>query len=1048
MFDDLDSASDVDLVPTSPLHKTFSNTEKKEMESEASPVTQEGHQSEKQPRCQMVPVEDTVQPAMKSASPKLDIDMDSPFKEHRPMKTSSPIEGNMDMEEQDYEKDRTVSPILFACEDDLQEEQKTVPLHFHKPQCNVQITQDSGDAELESPPKKFALSKSKTSTHTKKEALSCKETDPVTEKTPNKCQTPALEAPQKTPKQWSTDPPVPAVRQEPQHSAHEKKSESTNRQLPVEMCTSVGKNMTAFLQKLRDIGQPKRACPMKSLSLVKEPTPPEPEDVFLILEDDTPLRFSIPSKKGQSKSISRQRQSKTSSTDEERSVDKGTKDSQPEKAGRSKMPSKQSKAADKAEDQPKDSATSESVKGKSTLKKEKKAPKSSEVRRSESIKNSKENAKKSRAKSLKGTRERIQVSDAVKETLSVETLKKQNQEQSSEEHGGAVDPYSPGQQAEQNFGPAKEIKEPEAKRKVISKDPANGKVKQTKSSSADEGNSSEVNQGLGRRKRNKPGEWWLNYSLSTEETKVTDPPVVKKSKQSHKKPRATEPLPIKARKEGDLEERNQKQSAPSPSETAMQKTEKKKAKLTKKRTKRREKPHESTPTDKEFNDDQEEQQQFPDQDLDPGLLSPVAPLHREHSLAAGERMYDRIYHHTPNEKMPGTPAPISPQRTLPKEHVKTPVQERRRRKPTGSWWKVNEISEDVESISTQPQNPNPKSPKTHKGRGMQPKRRKSPAVGTPKNGNMAVSPKPQGGAPEPLPKQKPLSAPKTVKCSLATFKDIFTSGAETPDVANSSDTREKSSHKMLFSVQEEQSIQSSNVIGRPAEEPVQVLATDCIKLNKTDTATVAMYGAESRKRRSWPSNHDILQDSHSDSTLKGLRSGPSSMIKLDHYEENEDLTLPSSRDVHPVLSESELCGSPLRPLVLQVKDKANLTEWLTSLWPVMIDNGSEMTPDHFNWYFYQGRAMGFHMDLHCGSFCNGKILLGSYMKKPLWVDHYATTVFNILTSCVNMTINGKESHFNPGQSFMVPHGHAYSIQNLTEEPAVLYFNRMLAGSPD
>ncbi|XP_071392025.1 nucleolar and coiled-body phosphoprotein 1-like [Centroberyx affinis] len=984
---------------------------------------------------------------MKSLSPKLDIDMDSPFKEHRPMKTSSPIatSWNMDLEEQDYEKDRTVSPILFACEDDVQEELKTVPLPIQKPQCNGQITQESGDAELESPPNKFALSKSKTSTHTKKEALSCKETDPVTEKTPNKCQTPDLEAPQKTPKQGSTDPPVPAVRQETQHSAHEKKSESTNRQLPVEMCTSVGKNMTAFLQKLRDVEQPKRACPMKSLSLVKEPTPPEPEDDFLILEDATPLWFSIPSKKGHSKSISRQRQSKTSSTDEERSVDKGTKDSQPEKAGRSKMPSKETKAADKAEDQPKDSATSESVKGKSTLKKEKKAPKSSEVRRSESIKNSKENAKKSQVKSLKGTRERIQVSDAVKETLSVETLKEQNQEQSSEEHGGAVDPYSPGQQAEQNFGPAKEIIKPEAKRKVISKDPANGKAKQTKPS-AGEGSSSEDNQGLGRRKRNKPGEWWLNCSLSAEETKVTDPPVVKKSKQNHKKPRAKEPLPIKARKEEDLEERNQKQSAPSPSETAMRKTEKKKARLTKKRTKRRETPHESTPTDKEFNDDQEEQHQFPDRDLDPGLLSPVALLHREHSLAAGERIFDRIYHHTPNKKMPGTPAPISPQRTLPKEHVKTLVPERRRRKPTSSWWKVNELSEDVESISSQPQNPNPKSPKTPKGRGTQPKRRKSPALGSPKNGNMAVSPKPQGGAPEPLPKEKPLSASKTVKRSSATFKDIFTSGAEIPAAASGRDTRQKSSRKM-FSVQEEQSVQSSNVTGCPAEEPVQVPATDHIKLNKTDSASVAMYGAESRKRRSWPSNHEILQDSHSDSMLS-LRSGPYSMIKLDHYEENEDCTLPSSRDVHPVLSESELCGPPLRPLVLQVKDKANLTEWFKSLWPVMIDNGSEMTPDHFNWYFYQGRALGFHMDLHCRSFCNGKILLGSYMKKPLWVDHNATTVFNVLTSCVNMTINGKESHFNPGQSFMVPHGHAYSIQNLTEEPAVLYFNRMLAGSPD
>lgn len=58
----------------------------------------------------------------------------------------------------------------------------------------------------------------------------------------------------------------------------------------------------------------------------------------------------------------------------------------------------------------------------------------------------------------------------------------------------------------------------------------------------------------------------------------------------------------------------------------------------------------------------------------------------------------------------------------------------------------------------------------------------------------------------------------------------------------------------------------------------------------------------------------------------------------------------------------------------------------------MFTGGADVTPDQFDWYCYQGRAFGIHVDLNSGSFCSGKMLLGSYMKKPLWVDHSATTV--------------------------------------------------------
>lgn len=69
-------------------------------------------------------------------------DLDIPFKAHRPVKTSSPIEENMVVEELDNEKDRVVSPLLFACEDEGKEEAKTEPLLIQNPRCNGHVTEE------------------------------------------------------------------------------------------------------------------------------------------------------------------------------------------------------------------------------------------------------------------------------------------------------------------------------------------------------------------------------------------------------------------------------------------------------------------------------------------------------------------------------------------------------------------------------------------------------------------------------------------------------------------------------------------------------------------------------------------------------------------------------------------------------------------------------------------------------------------------------------------------------------------------------------------
>ncbi len=96
---------------------------------------------------------------------------------------------------------------------------------------------------------------------------------------------------------------------------------------------------------------------------------------------------------------------------------------------------------------------------------------------------------------------------------------------------------------------------------------------------------------------------------------------------------------------------------------------------------------------------------------------------------------------------------------------------------------------------------------------------------------MAVSSKPLGGAPLTPLRVKPLSAPKTIKRSLATLNDIFTSVMETPTVVSSRDAGQNNRR---------------NVAARPAEE---VAATD----STAEKHILSMDASES--------NHETPQDS-------------------------------------------------------------------------------------------------------------------------------------------------------------------------------------------
>ncbi|XP_035474506.1 uncharacterized protein si:ch211-161h7.4 isoform X2 [Scophthalmus maximus] len=1014
MFDDLDSSSLSDVVLASSPQPRRSRGDK-----EASLVPQKGDPAEKHSQCQKGPEGNVPITVTRSTSPKLEIDSDVLFKMDGPVKTSSPIEakeGVVDgggLEEEDNERIPIVSPILFDCEEDGNKEAKTRLPNVQEPQCN------GDDSELQTPPSKVTLRKPTMSTHKEGKGLKTR--------------------------QHNADEPA----------APEKLSSSAHSQAVAETSARAGKDMSVFLQKLRDAGQSKPACHKKSLTPVKVAVPPpEPEDDFRILEDDAPLWFTIPSKTATGR---RQRQSRSSSTDKESSTDKGTKDSPEEakaelaiepvdqtqektkkKNGRVKKnevtrpendkeeltspedlpagdtveqekPNKKkrelkkipSKECDKAEEEPKETARKETVEEKNAEKMETKVQKSS--------KDGRGNAKMSRTKPPKRTRKVTRGPEDVKEMVCDEAVKEpsedQNNEKQAEDWGSNSD---------------KEIMNLHAR---TANDSAHGKAR--KDSLPAESPIS------GRRKRKPTGQWWLCSPETTEET--NNWPTHNRSKQHDAEPGAAEPSPVKKKKDSPLKKRDRRRPAPSSSQTTTQAKEKK-TQRNKKRPARGDAHNKTKAAEEVPNTSEEEQQQqdVPDQDPDPEWASPFVSTHTDHSLSSGDRVIQKVYHRTSNEKLSNTPAPVRPER--PPEPLTAVDPEKRTRITPRSWWTVNDMSKEEQSISSLPQLPRLKEPKsgekTNKRSKTKPSR--SPGLRTPKNGNVTARLKPLGGAHVLLQKLKPMCTPKTVKRSLATFKDIFMSASETPTTVSGRNASQRNTLSVAACTAEEAPATYPVTQGRAEEDGNNVNA------------------GEFRSTQNSPPNQDVLRDDrcHPENTLEDLMSGPSSWsTEPNQYETSDNLILPPS-SVPAAHSLPDFCPPPLRPLILQPKDKSNLTEWFKSLWSSTGNKGSEITPDHFDWFFYQGRALGVLVDLNCGSFCNGKILLGSKSKKPLWVDHFATTVFNLLTSSVKVTVNGKKTLFDPGQSFMVQCGRAYSIENVTAQPAVLYFTRLLAESSD
>ncbi|XP_036801516.1 protein piccolo isoform X3 [Oncorhynchus mykiss] len=893
-------------------------------------------------------------------------------------------------------------------------------------------------------------------------------------------------------------------------------------QPPEKEATPERKATSSFLQKLREAGQSKPAW--KALaSPVREAPLTDLEDDFLILEDDGPSWFSLRRKTDPNRTTAtpQPQQKDQSYSSNDASADTLTKASQSEKdtaklrsGGTAEVKTKEKNAtggsslipvltkstarkkrdsspqgdgpveADHIEQDPKkkvNNPLSEPTAGylepgggakpkpsqsKARTKTEKNVPRISKFQAG--IQGNKVNPKTSRGRGLQSGKTRRLSAGAGEEPVSME-----------EESEAASD---------QDVSPVLQLA-PTGQRLV--KVPANRKAKEVGPSPTGEADSSQagqLTQSAGKRKRIKPGPWWLTSPFNTQVTETVNTHTANKYKHNNKKTK-TKPARYSSVESGQEEgtsrplfNQNAKkkpssnqtaenkplsnqttENKPWSNQTAEHKAEKPKRGRTKKqKTTSREEParpegqREEEEAEASTAEQQEEQQEL-------GGLSPMPSPLRQHTLTPSEKVFDWIYTRHPKckpqsditphsatvipSRSDAYPTTVTPSRQW-RQAREAPEKRSRRRKAPGNWWVTNNPPENADSTSSFPQQsqPYPKKPSPPQPQ-PNPKTRKverSKFLGPPQNGNTASSTRP-GGVQTPL-KRKDLSAPKTVKCSLATIGAVFSSGRGALPVATvRSSTWHTLGGKTLFPrAPEEQSAQSPSIglssgpANDPSQDPTSDRSSSPVDLSASTVCIepVGQLGKKKTIHRDFSQSNNRL----SDNTLKGFKSGPSSMIELEDYEENDDICVQSFRVTpHPSVHQSvppgivlsdpeavtELCAPPLRAITLQLEDKANLTDWMALLWPATGKQGGQISPDHFQWFSYRDRALGYKMDLLAETFSNGKILLGSYMKKPLLVDHSATTVYNLLTSSVTVKINGKENHYNPGQTFMVPCGHVF-----------------------
>uniref|UniRef100_A0AAY4AQN1 Mif2/CENP-C cupin domain-containing protein n=1 Tax=Denticeps clupeoides TaxID=299321 RepID=A0AAY4AQN1_9TELE len=492
---------------------------------------------------------------------------------------------------------------------------------------------------------------------------------------------------------------------------------------------------------------------------------------------------------------------------------------------------------------------------------------------------------------------------------------------------------------------------------------------------------------LGKRKRNKPGAWWaINIDPFTEDSPPPRPVSTKqkivkeKKKKKEKKSDSGANFTDGPRKQKAKSKQNSKAKTIKTDNGHGTKKSKTAAGKDQQKLAATEPPVTQSLQEEEENGPSEEQEQLIPMDLS-------SDRHTQGEM--GSKIFDKVYVSAKKHQQCHTSGPESP--------TQSPVPEKRKRKG---------LSNKHDSQPPWDNKPSPRCSSQERIKSSMPKACKK------KNSSLKSR----------QDFRKNINVPRRLRDSLATFGAILNSGKPSSIAAKMRTAAKDSARKNLLNSLDDPSDQSS--------EPTDVLGGG--------------RGFEVSKRNVRPSACTQKMPNRRISDID-LRSGPSSMIELEPYEDSEDITLPSSRDIPVTLSEGDICGPPLRPITLLPEDWQNLIKWLRHLWPAPAKHaGQVITPDHFHWYTYEGRAMGHKVDLVCSTFANGKLLLGSYMKKPLQVDDNTTCVFNVCTSCVRVEVDGLKLNYNSGQTFMVPQGQAYSIHNLTQQPAVLWYHRMLS----
>ncbi|MCJ8745810.1 hypothetical protein PDJAM_G00134600 [Pangasius djambal] len=1029
----------------------------------------------------------------------------SPFEEIAPIKTSSPIELlAVEGAAEDAEKPET-SPLLFGIEDE-----EPVVGDLSKPQMSQKSESpkdvpqgDSGS--LASPPARLEFGKP------------TKQNDPVTSSTPLKapeapdqvCKTsgPEPEEESQTDGRLSLSPIVLIQKRQPEPLPEEQ----PNKQVQ-EGAVEVGVKQSLFHKKLRHSLQPKASCFRKQEALKQPARAPSPrflEEDFMILEDDGPIRFTIPRKSEnkekpapESRSVEPDLKEKASAkqTEAENHKDEPKKKTKAKRGKASdtasKVPVVQPAPEERVDEVNEDVGGGEQIclspdtnqdadipvtgkqrpKGKTSkpdqqgskdgnsggakipaekptaekptakTKKSAKLPSNTNTGQEEPVSNVKKKPTKIKSAIKAGAPESTGLSSAKpkeqdEDRRAVKSKKRaKEQEHVAEVRNHSEPPPEPAEQPEvqsmstankANKGPASKQREPKKPRKV-KKTEETKEILEIKELPVPEPDVSAEASATSKRKRKPPGEWWRSQHDENSTPEQQEAVHTSQELKSYRKTQRKAPVLTDSSEQESATTAQEIQNEPVTVQKLPKKVKKSQADKSQsnpagsrenlKSAGGRRKPKSGAQDQREMTPARMGEEEERDDEAS-GQLSPVAcsQLPRQCSVTPGDkRAFDKIY----TRKGQSGSAQKCPPPVFLDALQSVPV--KRHRKPTSNWWELPQSQGLVEG-SQSPQNSSPQTSRPHMG----PPRRAF---------HKMASLQKTVGRGQKKSKINMINTPKSIKRSLATFDAIYDSGKPGPSTERGQGAWQKGRRNLLHSL-EDQSEQSSENIHSDYQQQASSHAT-------FDVCVSGVVPESSAARRKANARTSSGSNRASDYDL-AFKSGPSSLIELERYEEHEDVDLPSSRIIPQtrftprVLSDCDLCGPPLKPIVLDNEDWDNLCVWFTHIWPTTSKDGKGISPDDFHWHCHAGRAMGHMVDLQNNTFSSGKILLGSYMKKPAQLDLNAITVFNVASSCVRVEIDGVKEVYNSGQTFMAPCGQSYSIHNMCQEPAVLWYHRMI-----